>query len=123
MDVALFRGNFVEFADPIKYPDTLLEFWADIGERLTSIDRYGDIYPHAVDLFVAHNIAVAARSASGSIPGLPSGAITSKSVGSVSVSYDTSSAMTPGAGHWNLTTYGAQYARLARLFGAGVVQL
>lgn len=123
MNVALFRGNFVEFADPIKYPDTLLEFWADIGERLTSIDRYGDIYQHAVDLFVAHNIAVAARSGSGSIPGLPSGVITSKSVGSVRVSYDTSAAMTPGAGHWNLTTYGAQYARLARLFGAGVVQL
>ena len=123
MDIALFRGNFVEFTDPIKYPDEMLTFWADIGERLTSIDRYGDIYPHAVNLFVAHNISIAARSGSASVPGLPRGALSSKTVGSVSMSYDTSSAMTPGAGHWNLTTYGAQYARLAQLFGAGVLQL
>ena len=52
------------------------------------------------------------------------GGITSKTVGSVSVGYDNGQAATSdltGWGAWKLTTYGAQFATMARMVGAGMM--
>lgn len=128
MDIAQFRTNFPEFADAAKFPAGPIAFWSGLGEKLISSDRFGSAYGEAVALFTAHNLVLAignARTAAGGgIPGRGAGgAVSSKSVGSVSVSYDTASSMEDGAGHWNLTTYGQQYVSMARLFGHGGYQL
>jgi hypothetical protein len=85
------------------------------------------LYNQGLELFTAHNIVLAAgnkaSAAQGSIPGQANGVLTSKKVGSVGVTYDNTSAMELDAGHWNQTTYGRQYIRLARLLGQGCYQL
>lgn len=126
MDIATFRANFPEFADVTRYPDATVTFWAGIGERLISSDRWGGMYLQAVQLFTAHNITLAysnARDGAAGVPGQAHGQVSQKAVGQASISYDTTSAIEEKAGHWNLTTYGRQYIRLARMFGAGAVQL
>ncbi len=127
MDVAKFRNDFPEFADASRYTPTMLTFWSGMGEKLISADRFGDLYTQAVELFTAHNAVLAAgnksATATGALPGQAGGVVASKSVGSVNVSYDTTAAMETNAGHWNQTTYGRQYIRLARLIGQGCYQL
>ena len=41
----------------------------------------------------------------------------------MNISYDTTAAMEPDAGHWNLTIYGVRYVRLVNMVGAGGMQL
>lgn len=127
MDITQFRTQFPEFADAARYTDDTITFWSGIGEQLISADRFGNLFTQAVSLFTAHNLVLQAgniaSSASGAIPGTTGGAVASKTVGSVSVSYDNASAMEPGAGHWNQTVYGRQYVQLVRLFGQGCYQL
>jgi hypothetical protein len=127
LDVAKFRTDFPEFADASRYTPAMLNFWAGIGEKVISTDRWGDLYNQGLELFTAHNIVLAAgnkaAAAQGSMPGQSNGVLTSKKVGSVGVTYDNTSAMELDAGHWNQTTYGRQYIRLARLLGQGCCQL
>lgn len=128
-DKAAFRAAFPEFADTARYPDAMLDFWSGIGERLMfpQKHRWDTVYDYGLQLFVAHNITLAAQnvaaSGSGGVPGGVSGPTTSKSVGSVSVSYDAASSIEPNAGHWNLTTYGKMLIHLSRMIGAGGIQV
>lgn len=125
MDESAFRKRFPEFADPEKYPKTTVDLWADLGEELFGRERWGRKWETGVFLFVAHNLVLARgnaiASAAGGVPGSVSGTVTSKSVGSVSVSYNTSSAQDTKAGAWNQTTYGQQLFQLIRLVGQGVL--
>jgi hypothetical protein len=125
MDVATFRANFPEFSSTTVFPNTMITFWSGIGERLLIETSWGDLYEHGLQLFTAHKIAIAATNAksaaAGGIPTGLSGAVSQKSLGDASVSYDTSAAMIEGAGDWNSTEYGRQYISLARLIGAGAV--
>ncbi len=118
MVLATFRAHFSEFADAARFPDAMLQMWATVGESRISVDRFTTLYDHAMELFVAHNLKLVAggEAAAG-------GAVTSKTVGSVSISYDTAETMLPSAGHWNQTVYGRQFVQLARMIGAGCVQL
>lgn len=126
MDTARFRTDFPEFSSTTMFPDSQVTFWGDIAEELVAVDRFGNLRVQAVELFAAHSLVLAAQSqsasATGAIPSGNAGAVSSKAVGSTNLSYD-SSAMELNAGHWNQTTYGRQYIRLARLMGAGCVQL
>lgn len=92
-----------------------------------SASTWGNMAPNGVMLYVAHEITLAARDAKsggmGGAPGGTSGPINSKTVGSVTASYDTQQVAEKDAGFWNLTTYGKQFIRLSRLFGAGCVNL
>lgn len=122
-----FRQHFVAFADRAAYPDTVIEYWAAVAVKLNDPDRWGDLIDNAVELYTAHNLVLEARALkeaeAGGIPGQSSGIVNSKSVDKVSVGYDTSAAIEDKAGHWNLTTYGARYFRLANLIGVGPVHL
>jgi len=126
MNPTQFRVDFPEFVDTAVFPDSQVVFWGGIAEKLVSADRFGDLWAAAVELIAAHSLVLAAQSqsasATGAIPSGNAGAVSSKAVGSVSVSYD-ASAMELNAGHWNQTTYGRQYIRLARLMGGGCVQI
>jgi hypothetical protein len=127
MNVDAFRLNFPEFSDVGDYPSSMITFWSNAGELLLSVERWGDIYNLGLSLFVAHNISLARENKnsaiSGGATGQTSGATASKSVGSVSVSYDTAGSMEQSAGHWNQTSYGRQYIRLARNIGIVAIQL
>ena len=129
MDIAQFRKDFTEFSDVARYPTALVSSWSTLAEQITSADIYGTSYAWAVKLCTAHFITLGQQNAlvasNGGMPGQVGGVVSSKSVGDVSVSYDTNIGSMSGdaAGQWNATSYGRQYLTLARLFAAGVVQL
>lgn len=127
MDLAQFRVDFPEFADAVAYPDGQLTFWSDIAEKLVVECAWGDLYDFGVQLLVAHNLVMAKASknsaATGALPGGLAGQQNSKTVGSVSVGYDSAAAAEKDAGMYNTTTYGKQFIHYARLFGAGAIQL
>lgn len=127
MDITQFRSEFPEFNDTVLYSSTMITFWATLAEKQVLADVWGDLVTQGVKLYVAHEITLAAQNVksgqSKGMPGTTGGIATSKTVGSVSVTYDANNSSELGAGHWNLTTYGKQFMRLARLFGMGALQL
>lgn len=127
MDIAAFRTRFPEFSNTVTYPDAFITPWANVAEKLVVEDVWGECYNYGVMLYVAHELTLqrvnVAASQVGGTPGLSGGIANSKTVGSVSVSYDSVTASEKDAGWWNLSNYGKQFIRLARIFGAGVNQL
>lgn len=125
--VSSFRTDFPEFASTVTYPDASVAFWLAAAGKLLSVDRWAELLDLGTELFMAHNLALGARdqkaATAGGIGGSSAGLVASKAVDKVSVSYDTGAASIEGAGAWNLTTYGTRYIQLARLIGAGGVQL
>ncbi len=122
-----FRASLSAFADPTYYPDGDVQFWLTIAGNLVNPDRWGDLAPFGVMLATAHYLTMAGLSRmeaeAGGIGGLRAGPIASEHGDKVGVSFDTQSAVEEGAGHWNMTTWGKQYIALARLHGAGPVQI
>lgn len=127
MDANQFRSDFPEFSDTTRYPDSLVTLWLTVGSSLVNECRWGELTDIGIELVTAHHLAIAARdqqaAAGGGIPGQASGPMSSKAVDKVSVSYDTGAASLSDAGFWNLTSYGTRYLGLARLMGAGGMQL
>jgi len=109
------------------YPTAQIEFWAAIAELQVRECVWRKMWFNGVKLYVAHEITLAAQNAKagsqGGVPGSSGGVANSKTVGSVSVGYDSNASSEKDAGYWNLTNYGKQFIRLARMFGAGAVQL
>lgn len=125
-NVDKFRENFPEFASITNYPESMIEFWADIAALQLNQDRWGDMLTYGTQLYVAHQITLhkknIASAAAGGAPGA-SGLLSNQSAGSVSVGIDTGSTTEERGGQWNLTNYGTQFLRLARIIGIGGVQL
>lgn len=121
------RTAFPVFMDPKCYPDGEINFWAALAEKLHNADRWGDLLMFGQQLFIAHNLALefdtTKAAGMGQSPGQITGAVTGGSVDKVSYSRDVAAVMEPGAGHWNLTTYGLRYRRLMLMVGAGPVQV
>lgn len=127
MDIDIFRNSYPAFTDANKYPDRQVEFYITVGQKLLRAERWEDLREEGIGLFVAHNLVLVAQDLesadTGDVPGATPGAVSSMSVDKVSVSYDNASSADEKAGHWNLTTYGKQFIRLARMLGAGGIQL
>lgn len=127
MDSQTFRTDIPAFADEAKYPDAQVNFYLGLGNKLLNETRWADLRDYGLELFVAHNLVLAAMdsesSETGDVPGTNTGAVASMAVDKVNISYDNTASLEPNAGHWNLTTYGKQFIRLARMVGAGGVQL
>ncbi len=116
---ASFRAVFPEFADTTKFPDPAVTFWLDqAGVTLPQ-----SIPPAQMDLatmlYIAHNLTLGILSASGSGGAGSFAPVTSKSVGPVSKSMDTTSVTSAGAGIWNGTAYGQRFYALLRGFVTG----
>lgn len=126
-DIAAFRTSFPEFSNTEVYPTSLIQLWVDLATQMVDECRWKRSWTMGVSLYVAHELTLAAQNQKaakiGGSPGQQGGVATSKTVGSVSVQFDSSTTTEKDAGWWNLTTYGKQFIRLARIFGAGVVQL
>lgn len=127
MDIGAFRTAFPEFNDLVKYPTAMIEFWAGLAEMQVRQSVWCGAWVQGVNLYVAHEITLAAQNAqaaaSGGVPGTSGGVANSKTVGSVSVGYDSTVTSEKDAGYWNLTNYGKQFIRLARIFGCRPIQL
>lgn len=128
LTVAQFRSDFPEFADPVKYPTALISFWlALVQGTLQNSARWGALLIQAQELMLAHYVTLAARdlaaAATGNPPGEVAGVVTASSVGPVSVTYDVDAITDPDPGNWNATGYGQRYWKLARMFGAGGLQI
>lgn len=126
-DIGAFRVAFPEFADTVKYPTSMIEFWVTLATLQVRTCIWKSAWVQGVSLYVAHEITLAAlnqKSATfGGTPGTSGGIANTKTVGSATVGYDTTSTAEKDAGYWNLTNYGKQFIRLARIFGAGAIQL
>jgi len=127
MDIPKFRTEFPEFVDTTVYPTPMIAFWAALAEKQVLECVWGDVQSTGVKLYVAHEITLAAQNAkiagNGGMPGTSGGIANTKTVGSVTVGYDSTVTSEKDAGYWNLTNYGKQFIRLVRIFGAGAIQL
>lgn len=112
-----FNLIFPAFLDETRFSAPLFEMFLEIAEGQLPLDRLGKSADLAVMLYIAHNMQmnVDAEASGGKITGV----INSKSVGPVSVGYDTASVLDQNGGTWNLTTYGARLRRLLRASCAG----
>lgn len=122
-----FRVIFPEFTDNEKYSDTQIEYWGSIADLRLNASRWGQLLTHGRYLFVAHNIALSAQAVKAANQGSSvlqsTGLIAGKSVGDVSISYDTGASNEENGGNYNLTRYGRELLRLARIVGIGGAQL
>jgi Protein of unknown function (DUF4054) len=107
-----FRGQFVQFADAIAFPDVTLQANYDMATGYVSPDQFGDmtaaVRTHALGLMTAHLLALGALIASGRATRV----VTGSSVGDVSVTLQPPPA--PSQWRWwlNCTPYGAQLVSL-----------
>lgn len=127
LDFTKFRIDYPEFSDVGRYTDSMLEHWSFLGKDFISFRRWKHVYQKGLQLFVAHFLALQERdkltAKVGGIPGGSAGVVSSKQARFVSANYETQSTMESPAGHWNQTSYGRIYIHMARLIGAGAVQL
>ena len=127
MDPTQFRTDFPEFANTTMYPDAVINFEIGIATQMLNATRWGTMLNTGIELWVAHNLVLAAQaaedSALGNTPGEVPGPTTAKGVDKVSVSYDAQSVTLDDAGYWNLTRYGIRFWQMARMMGAGGIQL
>lgn len=123
----IFRKFFPEFSDIAKYTDSSLIFWGSIASQQVKPNRWKRMTLNGIMFYVAHEVTLAGQNyATGNIggtPGIQSGPINSKTVGSVTVAYDTTQGAEKDAGYWNLTSYGKRFIHMARMFGSGPVQI
>lgn len=127
IDAAAFRLAFPEFADPVRFSDQAVAIQVAVAKLRLPVDRWAELYDHGCTLFVAHAMSLQDRAnrsaAAGGSPGAIAAPLTAKAVDKVSASYDTSAVSLVDGGYWNQTSYGIQFLQLARLIGAGGIQL
>jgi len=120
-DVALFRAQFPEFADPAQYPDALLQGYWDIAICYISDEDYGCLTGAcrqlALNQLVAHLARINKMIADGN--GTDPGFVSSATIDKVSVTRMTP----PQRDQWywwlNQTPYGAQLLALLEANAVG----
>ena len=136
--VASMRLDLPEFSSTADYPSSVMAYYIALAGLLLNSGPFGGtssvvtsppscVYDFALEMFVAHHLvlerAAQIAAAGGGNPGEARGAVSSKSTGPISVSYDAGSSLDRLAGHWNDTEYGKRFWKFVRLFGAGPVQV
>src|ERR1700756_2291582 len=121
------RADFPAFASTAKYPDGMVNVWANAAGLPFDPGRWGDLITIGQELFIAHNLVLdgmATQEASrGGLVGFAKGAVSAEGGDKVSVSYDVAGAMDPKAGHWNSTYFGQRLWRLIQMAGVGPFQV
>lgn len=122
-----FRTSLPEFTDATAYPDAGITFWLTWAGIMLNVQRWGRALDLGTLMFVAHHLVLErqaqAAAANGGVPGTNIGVINNKSVDKVTVGYDTTAAIDPKDGHWNLSTYGTRFISMVKMFGAGPIQV
>jgi hypothetical protein len=128
VEVAQFRSDFPAFQDAIKFPATDVSRYLVLAAANLALERWRESHVIGQELYAAHFLALdeldmRATQNGGAAANSQSGPMTSKSVGSVSVSYDLSAVSEADGGHWNQTGYGRRFLRMAKMAGMGGLQL
>lgn len=117
---------FPEFNDTDLYPVSQVDFFIAQAYRMLPARRFDEQLDYGVMLFVAHYLILSAKRIlasrqSGGVANnvIYGGPMQSKSIGSVSASYDTKLTTIEGAGPWNATIYGQQFYQWAIAYGTG----
>lgn len=113
-------------------PSHMMTVFLKMVNGTVSEQRWGDAWRLAASLFVAHYVTMYLRQNDGNTTGTANakqaadsgaliGIVTSASLGDANVSYDVSNVTqaTQNWGQFNLTSYGQQYASLARIYCLG----
>ena len=126
-DATQFVTDFPEFNNATNYPVDSITFWLTVAALLVNAPLWGDLTNLGIELLAAHNLVMEAQSlrqnANGAVVGIMQGPIASKGIDGVNVSYAVEAVKGEGAELYNLTTYGLRYWQLARMIGAGGLQL
>jgi hypothetical protein len=124
-----FRKDFPAFSDPTVYTEDALAFWIDVVLYQTPLNprSWRNSLVLGQELYVAHMLTLERQnerqSQAGQAP-LALGPATSRSVGGVSVGYDSGSgAYTTDAGFWNMSTYGQRFYYFQNIAGIRPIQL
>ncbi len=145
ISVKRFRLDVAAFEDEGIYENSAVQFWLDLAQQMLLTKRWGGsggpdpwndaadpqpkrtIYDVGCELYVAHHLVLEKRAndaaEGGGTPGAPLAVVNSKSVDKVRVGYDVQAGIELNAGHWNTTMYGIRFIRLARMAGAGPIQV
>lgn len=127
LTVEAFRAALPEFASEDVFPDSGVQFWLNLAYEMLRPERWRNLMPIGVQMFVAHNLVIEAFNQQtvdvGGLPGINKGPISSETPGQVAVSYDTGSSSLKDQGHWNLTSFGTRFVWMMRMAGAGPVQV
>jgi hypothetical protein len=113
-------------------PSHMMAVFLKMVNGTVSEARWGESWRLAASLFVAHYVTLYLRQNNGNTDGTQNakqaadsgaliGIVTSASLGDANVSYDVSNVTqaTQNWGQFNLTSYGQQYASLARIYSLG----
>ena len=126
-DISVFRVNFPEFNDVEKYPDSQVQFWVSLAKLQVRECIWKRAWVQGMSFYIAHELVLANQnekaSRFGGSPGQQGGIANTKTVGSATIGFDSTTSSEKDGGWWNLTTYGKQFLRLARIFGSGTIQL
>lgn len=117
MNYATFVGKYPEFSDASEYSQPVVETTIAVCSKLVNAERWGDLTEHGIGLLTAHYMVLS--NMDGSVKGI----LTSKSVDNVAATMDVSHIQTLGAGHYNASSYGILFYQLAKMFGAGGIQV
>jgi len=126
-NIGAFRAAFPEFTSTEVYPSAQITLGATLAEAQVRQCVWKNQWQMGVYLYIAHEITLAAQSAKtaafGGAPGTFGGVANTKTVDKATIGFDSQANSEKDAGYWNLTNYGKQFIRLARIYGAGAVQL
>lgn len=122
-----FLALYPQFAGIV--PDAVLEMYLEQALRCIQPNRWHALWKNGISLYIAHFLTLwlKVNAPEGASPeavahaGSSDGAVMSKSVGGVSVSYGASegSSDLTGWGSFKDTAFGEQFATLARMVGKG----
>ncbi len=113
---ASFKASFTEFATTA---DASVNLWLPVAQAMVDPDKWDTLADVGVSLALAHYL----KTGGGGSKAGPAGILSSKAAGPVSGSYDTASVAFEGGGDFNQTGYGLKFLKLARMFGAGGLQV
>lgn len=121
-----FRAASPNFADPVMYPDEIVQIYLDAAGLLLPACVWGNTLGLATVLFVNHNLFLFSQqfpNGTGSAPVQLRGPVQSEAAGALSVSYEMQAVLDPAAGWWNYSSWGQLLYRLMMIFGAGPRQI
>lgn len=117
-----FRALLPVFGNAEEYPDDTLTYWIqDAADQLDPL-VWASLWSKGVMLYTAHTLELFRRLGGDSNNGVV-GLELSKTVGKVSVDYDTTATSMKDGGPFNTTTWGTQFLFYARMVGAGPRQI
>lgn len=127
LTVNQFRLNYPEFSSTTLFPASQVNYWIGIAYSFLNANRWGQQLEFGVELYTAHNLSLEGRAKldaqNNGIPGMSPGMVIAKTVGQVGIKYDNKPSQETDGGHWNLTIYGVRFLRIAKLMGAGPIQV